>query len=274
MSPVISAIILTGTIVSLVTITSIFANNFLWTKMAESDFNAARQFMQNIGLQIDDVAWSIGRTQTLRYASRYGNIVVLPSALRYSIYIQNVEEGEYTLLASYEVSVILFNYPVSQHSIANGHYDLIYPTSTDHLMIKGTSAPVVRVFEVEKVPMGDGNYIRVVTAPSIRLLNSTVTWGDNSRTLYLRLYLPILDEGESPRRSQSVTLVSKSVNALTEQITGLNVTVSFPNSGLGFDNSFFRFPSYSELVNPPEGFDEVVLEVYTSEVEVSIGVHV
>lgn len=271
-STVISTVILTATIVSLLVITLVFANNFLWTKMAESDFSAAKQFMQNIGLQIDDVAWIAGRTQTLRYSSKYGDVNLLPAALNYSIYIQTEKDGDYELFASYEVGVLLFNLPVSRYSIADDYYELLFPESADTLMLKGTSAPVVRVFAVEKILMGDGSYTRVVIAPSVRLLNSTVTREGGAKTLYLKLYIPVLTLGDSPRISQSVTITGKSVSAVTRQITGVNITVTFPKSSWGFDNSFFHFPSLYELIVPDE-YDTLILEVFSSEVEVSLGAH-
>ncbi|MEA2090060.1 MAG: hypothetical protein U9O89_04805 [Thermoproteota archaeon] len=267
-TPVISTVITTGTIVVLLTVTLVFSNNFLWTKIAESDFNSAKQFMQTIGVQINDVAWDIGRTETVRYSTKYGQMKFLPNALNYTIqYV--TESGNKTV--SYMVGVLLFNIKVSDFSISDDYYQLIFPSSTDKLVFTGASAPAVQVFAVEKLGMNSENFIRVVVAPSIRALFSNITTVGDSNTSYVKLYLPILKEGGALRRSQSVTLTSHSINVTTqEKVSVVNVTVSFPMDGSGFNESFFHFPSTNQTITVQSGF---VLEIYTSEVSTGLGVH-
>jgi polysaccharide deacetylase 2 family uncharacterized protein YibQ len=65
---------MTSSVVVLLLVSIVFANNFLGARMAENEYSAIKQFMQTIGLQVDDVAWTIGRTQTMRYASKYGAV--------------------------------------------------------------------------------------------------------------------------------------------------------------------------------------------------------
>jgi hypothetical protein len=118
------------------------------------------------------------------------------------------------------------------------------------------------------VPMNDGNYIRIVMVPSIRMLNSTITSGGTTKNYY-NFYLPKMNLGSSPRLSQSVTLEGKGLNALTKgDVSNIKVTVDFPRGSLGFDNSFFNFEHLQEEVNVPS---ESILEFYTSEVTVSLG---
>lgn len=267
-SPVVSTVVLTGTIIALISVAFVFANSLLWSRIAESEFNSAKQFMQTMGLQVDDVAWTIGRTETIRYSSRYGAVTVLPSALNYTIYIKREGSSTYEPLVSYDVSVLLFSIPISQYSVFEGYYELIFPSSTSTLTQKGTSSPVVRVFAIEK-----NSFTRVAIAPSIRLLNSTMTTS-GSTTLYVRLYLPILTLGSSPRLSQSVTLTGNSIVTTTvNSITSINVTVSFPNEASGFDNSFFHFPSTYEVITIPDGYSDKVLEFYAGEVYTSLGIN-
>jgi len=274
-SPVISTVILTGAIVALLSITLVFANGLLWSKVAEGDFNSGKQFMQTMGLQIDDVAWTVGRTETIRYSSKYGEVSLLSSALNYTVYVKTEGSVNYQLFASYQVGVLLFNVPVSKYSVTNGYYELIFPPKDNTLTLKGTSAPVARVFAVEKLPMRDGNYIRVVVAPSVRLLNSTITTSSDS-TYYAKVYLPVLTLGSAPRLAQSVTMTGNSVSAKTiSDVTSIKVTVSFPNSTsqMGFDASFFHFPSLSEVINIPPGYEDSVLEFYAGGVTVEFGIN-
>lgn len=275
MSPVVSTVILTGALVALLGVTLVFANNILWSKIAEGDFDSAKQFMQTMGLQIDDVAWMVGRTETIRYSSDYGEVVIKPLTLNYTVYVKTNGSSTYDFFASYEVAVLLFNVPTSRYSVANGYWELIFPSQNDTLTLKGTSAPVVRVFAIEKMPMSDGSYIRVVVAPAIRALFSSINTSSSS-TYYVKLYLPVLTPGEAPRLSQSVTLTGESVEANTiSNVTSINVTVGFPrgSSPENFDNFFFNFPSLSEVIDVPPGYDDAVLEFYASEVTVDFGIN-
>jgi hypothetical protein len=252
--------------VALISVCVVFVNGFLWTRVAESDFNSAKQFMQTIGLQIDDVAWTIGRKGTVRYSSAYGSVNFLSSALNYTVYIRTQGSGTYEFLASYQVGVLLFNMPVSKYSLFDGYYELIYPASAKNLTFTGTSAPVACVFGVEKLTpsMGDGSFARVVVAPSMRSLFSNMTTTSGS-THYTRLYLPLLTQGSDHGSSQSVTLTGTSVAANTKnQIASIKITVDFPAATRlqGFDAAFFHFPSLTQ-----------VIELYTGLVNVELGVH-
>ena len=122
-SPAISTVILTSAVVVLLLVTVTFANNFLNARMAENEFSATKQFMQTVGLQIDDVAWTIGRTQTIRYASRFGQVNFESLALNYTVYVNDV------FLASYSTGILLFNMPISRYSVSNNYSERIFPSS-------------------------------------------------------------------------------------------------------------------------------------------------
>jgi len=277
-SPAISTVILTGTMVALVSVAVVFLNSRLEASVAESDFSSAKQFMQAVGLQIDDVAWTIGRKATVRYSSTQGTVGFVPSALNYTVYVKTQGNASYQFFASYKVGVLLFNIPTSRFSLYNGYYELIYPSSVSNLTFTGTSAPVARVFGIEKLtpPMSDGSFTRIVVTPSIRSLFSNITTSSGS-TFYVKLYLPVLVLGSAYGSSQSVTLTGSSVAASTKnQVTSVKVTVDFPNetSQQGFDASFFHFPSLYQVIDVPPGYSDSILEFYFGEVKVELGVHV
>ncbi len=248
-------------------VTIVFANNFLNSRMAENEFSTIKQFMQTVALQIDDVSWTIGRTQTMRYASKFGVINFESLTLNYTVYVHN--GTAYVYLANYTVGILLFNMPISKYSLGNGYYERVFPSSNSSFLQKGVSAPVSYVYVIERLPMNDGNYIRVVVAPSIRMLNSTISAGGETKN-YFKFYLPVLQQGSHPRRSQSVTLVGSSVSVKTESGNAVKITVNFTKASLGFDADFFRFASTEEIVYIPGGS---VIEFYTSEVIVSLGLH-
>ena len=189
-SPAISTVILTSAVVVLLLVTVTFGNNFLNARMAENEFSAMKQFMQTVGLQIDDVAWTIGRAQTIRYASRYGQVNFVNETLRYTVYVNDV------FLANYSTGILLFNMPISQYSVSNNYSERIFPSSDSSFLQIGTSAPVSHVYVIEKLPMNNGNFIRVVVAPSIRMLNSTISTGGEPKN-YFRFFFACAFLGES-----------------------------------------------------------------------------
>ena len=272
-SPAISTVIITSAVVVLLLVTVTFGNNFLNARMAENEFSAMKQFMQTVGLQIDDVAWTIGRAQTIRYASRFGQVNFEPLALKYSV---SVDTGEgYICIANYSTGILLFNMPISQYSVSNNYSERIFPSSNSSFLQVGTSAPVSHVYVIEKLPMNDGNFIRVVVAPSIRMLNSTISTGGTGgdETNYFRFFLPVLSSGSHPRYSQSVTLAGNKVSVKTEGgVNNVTIHVSFPKGidSLGFDEDFFNFESEWVNVLLPTGS---IIEFYTGEVIVSLGLH-
>jgi hypothetical protein len=270
-SPAISSVILTGAMVAILSVALVFANNFLWSRVAEGDFDSSKQLMQSVGLQIDDVAWTVGRTETILYASQYGAVMFAPSALTYTVTVNGVS-------TPYETGALMFNLPTSRYSVTNNYWERIFPVQDESLTLKGTSAPVARVFVVERLPMADGSYIRVVVAPSIRVLYSSIN--TSISTCYIRMYLPVLNAGAAPRLSQSITLTGESVNAHTvNDVTSISVTVDFPSAASGLDSVFFNFPDNSELLDVPSmgslpsEYDNVVFELYLSEVSVDFGLN-
>ena len=267
-SPAISTVILTSVIVVLLLVTIVFANNFLTARLAENEFSAMEQFMQTVGLQIDDVAWTIGRTQTIRYASQSGQVNFQSVALNYLVYVK--KGTSFFLLANTTTGIILFNMPISKYSKGNNYFKRIFPSSDNSFLQIGTSAPVDHVFSIEDIPMRDGSYIRVVVAPSIRTLNSTIKVGYQTTT-YFKLYLPCLNLESHPRLSQSITIIGKNVTRATEsKVDALRINVTFPNEVSGFNSGFFNFKHTVETLNVPA---DSIVEVYVGDVRVSLGAY-
>jgi hypothetical protein len=244
-------------------VTIVFANNFLNARIAENEFGAMKQFMQTVGLQLDDVAWTIGRAQTVRYASKFGQVNYVDEALTYTVYLND----ETDCWANFTTGILLFNMPIAMYSLGNDYYESVFPSNRSFIHM-GASAPVSYVYVVEKLPMVDGSFIRVVVVPTIRVLNSKITT-DN----YFKFYLPILSAGTHPRRSQSVTLTGKNVSVKTaSNVNTVKINVSFPESARmrGFDADFFNFEKTEVVVDVPDGS---IIEFYTGEVTVSLGLH-
>jgi hypothetical protein len=257
-SPAVSSTILTSAIVVMLLVTIGFVNSYLNGQIAQNEFKSMEQFMQTLGLQVDDVAWIPGRTQTLTYASKYGAITFRSPALTYSFYFNGLP------VASFSVGAIMFNIPVSSYSIANNYFAELFPSSTSFLQ-NGTAAPVGRVFVTEKMPMQDGSYIRVVVAPIVRQLNAVIN-GVN----YVEFYLPILNQGSSPELSQSVTLTGMNVQqTIFSNVNNVTIAVTFPNAvGMGLSSGFFNFAATSQTVILGQNS---VVQIFGGNVTVSLG---
>jgi hypothetical protein len=252
---------ITGVIVVLVMVTTGFANNFLNAQLAENEYSSAKQFMLTTGLQVDDVAWTIGRAQTVRYSSRYGQATFESSVLNYTF---EVYDGSWHTVLNVTTGIILYNMPTSEITYGNNYFERIFP-SNDSFLLDGSAAPVTHVFAVEKLPMADGSYTRVVVAPSIRMLTSTV-----GETTYVKFYLPSLSEGTNLYRSQSITLTGNDVTkVLRKDVAQVRISVAFPSAAQGFTQDFFNFTTPSPLGLASNS----VVELYVGEVTVSLGLH-
>jgi len=257
-SPAISTTIMTSVIVVMLLVAISFINSRLNGQLAQNDFDSMKQAMQTLGLQVDDVAWIPGRTQTLTYASKYGGITFRSPALTYNFYFDG------TLVANFSVGAIMFSIPISEYSISNNYFEEIFPSSNSFLQ-NGASAPVCRVFATEKLPMQDGSYIRIVLVPIVRQLNAMIN-GVN----YARFYLPLLNQGAATQLAQSVTLTGINVpHQISSNVNSVTITIGFPNgAGMGLTSDFFNFAATSQTVTlGPES----VVEIYGGNVAVSLG---
>jgi len=262
-SPVVSTTILIGAVVVLVMVAVTFANTMLISRVAESEFSSMKQFMHTVGLQIDDVAWIIGRTQTVRYSSKYGHVDFVSNVLRYDIIVN----GE--LFANFTVGMILYNMPISKYSLGDGYYEAIYPSDSSFLQ-EGTSAPVARTFVIERLVANASGYIRVAVVPCLRIVNSTIMT-EGSVKNYVKLYVPQLAAGKMPKRSLSITLTGESLNILQrDNVNTLRINVTYLKPNQGFDRGFFNFKRDSETPSIPSNS---MLQIYCSTVKASLGAH-
>jgi len=256
---------MTAAIIVLVLVAVNYANSSLGGQIAGDEFTANKQFMQSTGLQIDNVAWTIGRTETVDYTANYGQVKFVPDVIDYTFEIYNGVSWQ-TLYSS-TTGMILFNMPISDYSLGNNYFSRIMPSNSGSFLQWNASAPVSQVFAVEKIPMQDGNYARIVTVPAVRVLNSYLVTGMS----YYEFYLPCLVSGSSPYLSQSVTLTGSSlINFMPRgTITQVRINATAVNqTPTGFNNAFFNFDSISETTSIPAGAS---IEFYVGTVEVSIG---
>ena len=163
--------------------------------------------------------------------------------------------------------------PAATYSVGNNYFSRIVLSYNGSFIQSGVSAPIYQEFAIENAT-AYGNYARIVTVPTVRLLVSTID-GEN----YYEFYLPSLVEGSYPYLSQALTLTGNGLNmaAPSGSIGSIKITatpspniISPLNPALDFsvNNSFFDFTSSSESI--PINSNSLV-EIYNGNVTVAIG---
>jgi hypothetical protein len=269
-SPAISTIILTAAGITMILIAMSYANNILSLKIAENEFSTNKQFMQTTGQQIDDIAWSVGRSQTISFSSKYGNLKFQDAILNYTFQI-HTSTGWTNLTLSGKTGIILYNMPMSSYSLGNNYFERLPRNANSSFLQSGASAPISQVLCAEKLPMSDGNYIRIALIPTMRVLTSTV----NSMN-YFRFYLPDLENGTNLYKSQSITLTGNGISKVVQSgVDQVKISVDYPKAvDLGFDSSFFNFKSSNVTLDSsstPKMNANSVVEFYVGKVIVTIG---
>jgi len=261
---------MTAAVVAMILVAITFANNTLDSRLAENEYSSNKQFMLTTGLQVDDIAWTVGRTQTVRYSSRYGNINFQNESVSYTLEVNASGVSGWQVLASSATGMIMFNMPVSSYNLGNNYFERVSPASNGSFLQQGPSAPVTHVFCIEKMPMTDGSFIRIVAVPTMRMLNSTITGLPQSATNYFKFYLPILVNASSNLYlSQSVTMMGSNIMKVTKSsVYGVRINVTFPKASIGFTSSFFKFDHLSETRTFAQAS---VVELYMGKVTVGIG---
>src|SRR5674476_570619 len=269
-SPAISTVVLTAAGIVMILIAMSYANNILALKMAQNEYSTNKQFMQTTAQQIDDIAWTVGRTQTVSFSNKYGNVQFQAIALNYTFRIHTLSSGWENLTLSGKTGIILYNMPVGSYSLGNNYFQRLPSNVTTPFLLSGSTAPISQVICVQKVPMIDGTYNRIVLVPNMRVITSTVT-----STNYFKFYLPDLENGTNLYRSQSITLTGNGITKVTRSgVDQVIISVSFPKAVAGFDSSFFNFNSTSLTLNAsstPKLPSNSVVEFYVGKVVVAIG---
>jgi hypothetical protein len=276
-SPALSSIILTSGVIVMVLVAMFFANNFLQSTLSQNEFKANKQFMLTEGLQIDDVAWTTGRTQTSIFSSRYGTVSFEPAVLNYTFEVRSLS-GTWSTIGNWSTGIVMFNMPTSIFSLGNGYFEPIFPSNASFFQ-QGSAAPVSQVFVSQKNSITRGSDLRVVAVPAIRLLSTNIITGSQNQN-YLKCYMPVLSKGNNLYLSQSITQTGTSIFKISRtDITQVRVTASIPAAAqtFGYDvgdknsSSFIRFQTTSVTYPSTPLSTPSILELFVANVTVSIG---
>jgi hypothetical protein len=143
-----------------------------------------------------------------------------------------------------QTGIIFYNMPVSSYSMGNNYFERLPSGANSSFLLSDSTSPISQVICEEKLPMSDGSYTRIVLIPTMRVLTSTVTNGQQTSS-YFKFYLPDLENGTNLYRSQFITLTGNGISKVTQSnVDQVVISVSFPQAAfLGFGSSFFNFKS-------------------------------
>jgi hypothetical protein len=240
-----------------------FATNMLNSKLGENEFNTNKQFMQTAAQQIDDIAWTIGRTQTVNYQNQYGQAHFEEAVLSYTFEVYHGATSSWeTLPLTVQSGILLYNMPLSAYSLPANYFERIPYSANNSFLQTGSTVAVTQVFITQKVPMAAGDCLRIAVVPTVRVL-------DSASGISSKIYVPSLISGEHDYSSSSITMTGNGINkAVEKDVTKIRVTVAFPKANLGFDASFFNFHSLSETKTLAKSS---LAELYVGELQVRIG---
>jgi hypothetical protein len=271
-SPAISTVILMASAIVMIMIAMSYANNILALKVAQNEFSTNKQFMQTAGQQIDDIAWTVGRTQTLSYSSKYGNVKFEEATLNYTFRVHYTGTSTWENLGvSGTTGFIVYNMPVGYYALGNNYFQRLPSNANSSFLLSDSTSPISQVLCEERLPMNDGSYARIALVPTMRVLASTV-----GSTGYFKFYLPDLENGTNLYRSQSITLTGDGITKVARSgVDQVQISVSFPKAAsLGFDTSFFNFNSTTITLNntsTPKLASNSIVEFYVGKVVVALG---
>lgn len=179
-APIVSTIMLMAVTLFVMSIALSFVNNTLTRREGENDFESAKIFMKNVGLQIDDVAWTKGRVDTVHFTSQYGQVEFLPHSgepypLKYTVTYNYLDADgmEKSDEEYYYSSILMYNLPIDKSFLGEGYDEAILPKNVNFVrelkpVASGTTAPVANVFAIQKGDVGADQYLRIVLVPVMR----------------------------------------------------------------------------------------------------------
>ncbi len=266
-SPLISTWLIMVTTMLALSVTLGYTQSTLTRKNGETDFESAKNFMRNLGLQVDDVAWVKGRVDTVHFTSQYGQLEYLPGAVTYTIDFYDASNAHLGSTVIVDCDIFMYNMPVEKYYLEEGYYQTLISEGDDNLILTGVNAPVTRVFATQSSIVGNNQYLRIALVPAIRYQSYNVTYGATTR--YIRLYIPKLQPGYSSNQPKSVVLTGLDINTEIRQgVRKIVVSVDFPLLDQNYDNNFFKFQPPGETITLTANTN---VELYTGIVRLDYG---
>jgi len=267
-STIIATVLLMAITLFCMSLTLNFVQQNLARHDGENDFTLAKTFMKNIGLSVDDVAWHPGQSDTIQYSSQSAEIHLRPRLIHYKIEVWKVGDHGYSTLKEYDTAVLFYDLPLAKYSLDNTYFEDILPSTMTQLIQNSTEAPITRVFAVQRPAITDENdYIKVGVASLFRSVQFQIN-ADGVTTNYLKIYLANMTQGAlTTANPRYITLTGTKVDAsVINNVEHLRITISFPNSAIGYGSSFFNFPVTTQTIDFPVSGTEV--ELYIGSVQV------
>ena len=265
-SPLISTLLIMAITMLALSVTLGYTQATLTRKNGETDFESAKSFMKNLCLQVDDVAWVRGRVDTVHFTAQYGQLEYLEDGVQYKI---DFYDSFNTLVNTTTLTsdVFLYNMPVEKYYLDETYYEPLIKEGSNNLFLSGPNAPVARVFGIQSSIAGDSQFLRIALVPALRWTSYEVT--GSSTTHYVRVYYPDLQRGYSSDLPKSIVLTGIDVTTgIHNNISRIDVAVTFPQFEKNYDNNFFKF---NEVTTSLTLSAESQVEMYSGQVRLDYG---
>ena len=167
-------------------------------------------------------------------------------------------------------------FPLSKYSLDDTYFEELLPGRMTDIVQNSTTAPISRVFAVQRPARTDENsYISVGIVPLIRSVPYNITTGSGASqitTNFLRLYLVNIEQGAlTTTNPDYITLTGGAVEAkVIPSIQSIKITVFFPKEARGYDSDFFNYPTITQVID--FGTSGAEIELYLGNVEVGFSI--
>ena len=272
-APIIATVILMAISLFSMSLTLSYVQTSLARRNGENEFSMAKTFMKNIGLTIDDVVWHKGQMNTIQYSSQNAEIHLREGLLHYKIEVLKNGVGE-TYREVNEtrdkyLSVLLYDIPQSKYYLDNSYFEEILPGKMTSIVQNSTTSPITRVFAIQTpARSGEENYISVCVAPLIRSVPFSITTTSGATEKFLRLYLVDIKQGDlTTVNPRYLTLTSEGAEAtVLTNVRSIRISVIYIEEALGYNESFFHFPTNVQEIDLGSSGTEVELYFGTMKV--------
>lgn len=227
-SPAISMVIITAVTVMLVVVSSVFALQALEHQQAASEFDTVEKSVLAFDDAVRDIAWDIGGSRSVRFATHYGNMRLIPSKKTFSITIPGVDPYEFN------TSVIEYLTPSSYFAIGNDYYAL----GDDSVVVSSLTDSFGQVLVKQEkgvISIALNYRVRVSGEGPPTYVESTHTYINYVDILVIRLNCSGVTIGAG-----DFDLVAKNVGVSTTSFgpTSVSTGDSISVASEGFDDSF------------------------------------
>lgn len=256
----ISAVIITAVTATLVIIAALYAYQVLEQQRGAAEFDVAKKSILAFDDALQDVAWKLNASRTVRFKIEYGALELIPNDTTLSVSARIGDSNENHTLRS--VSTGLVRYFIGTKYVNFGEKSS-YILGDNRLIVNGTTESLGRVL-IEQ----ESYWVTVTLSYRARAIRTSVIEVNGTMVNYVTVWLIEVTTVETypTTHLHSLDLRARCVNYTTNTVGPYNVTSA--------KYCTITVESEGELSSARVGLsdnaDKVVFSVVVAEVEVSV----